>query len=223
MKRLSLFRHYMKIKIAPSLLAADSSRLADEVKSVESLGIDFLHIDVMDGHFVPNISIGPAIIKDLRAHTDLPFEAHLMIKQPLKYIERLVEAGAGMITLHIETISASDFRKQARSLHKRGLSLAVALNPGTPAAKIKALCDSADMVLLMTVHPGFGGQKFMYEVVPKIAEVRSFYKGDIAVDGGINDKNAKAAVKAGANVLACGSYIFKAKDKKKAIEKLRNA
>lgn len=211
----------MNIKIAPSLLAADSSRLADEVKSVEKLGVNFLHIDVMDGHFVPNISIGPAIIKDLRAHTDLPFEAHLMIEQPLKYIERFVEAGAEIITLHIETISASDFRKQARSLHKRGLMIAIALNPRTPAAKIKSLTDNADMVLLMTVHPGFGGQKFMYEVVPKIAEVRSFYKGDIAVDGGINDKNAIAAVRAGANVLACGSYIFKAKDKKKAIERLK--
>lgn len=213
----------MKIKIAPSLLAADSSRLADEVKSVENLGVDFLHIDVMDGHFVPNISIGPAIVKDLRAHTDLPFEAHLMIEQPLKYIDRFVEAGADIITLHIETMSVLDFRRQAKKLHKRGLRLAIALNPRTPAAKIKPLADSADMVLAMTVHPGFGGQKFMYEVVPKIAEIRSFYKGDIAVDGGINDKNAKAAVRAGANVLACGSYIFKAKDKKKAIERLRNA
>ncbi|OGX30869.1 MAG: ribulose-phosphate 3-epimerase [Omnitrophica WOR_2 bacterium RIFCSPLOWO2_12_FULL_46_30] len=213
----------MKIKIAPSLLAADSSRLAEEVKSVEKLGIDFLHIDVMDGHFVPNISIGPAIVKDLRPQTDLPFEAHLMIEQPLKYIERFVEAGADIITVHIETISVSDFRKQAGKLHKRGLRLAIALNPRTPAVKIKTLADSADMVLVMTVHPGFGGQKFIYAVVPKIAEIRSFYKGDIAVDGGINDKNAQAAVKAGANVLACGSYIFKAEDKKKAIEKLRNA
>lgn len=213
----------MNIKIAPSLLAADSSRLADEVKSVENLGVDFLHIDVMDGHFVPNISIGPAIVKDLRPHTDLPFEAHLMIEEPLKYIDRFVEAGADIITVHIETMSAADFCKQASKLHKRGLRLAIALNPRTPVAKIKAFADSADMVLVMTVHPGFGGQKFMYEVVPKIAEVRSFYKGDIAVDGGIDDKNAKAAVKAGANVLACGSYIFKAKDKKKAIERLRNA
>lgn len=213
----------MNIKIAPSLLAADSSRLADEVKSVEDLGVDFLHIDIMDGHFVPNISIGPAIVKDLRAHTDLPFEAHLMIEQPLKYIDRFVDAGADIITPHIETMSVLDFRRQAEKLHKRGLRIAIALNPRTPAVKIKPLADSADMVLVMTVHPGFGGQKFMYEVVPKIAEIRSFYKGDIAVDGGINDKNAKAAVRAGANVLACGSYIFKAKDKKKALERLRNA
>lgn len=211
----------MDIKIAPSLLAADFSRLRSEVKSVENLGIDFLHIDVMDGHFVPNISIGPAIVKDLRPHTNLPFEAHLMIDEPLKYIDKFVEAGASIITVHIETMSISDFKMQARKLHRKGLRLAIALNPETPAEKIKALRKSADMVLVMSVYPGFGGQKFIKEVLPKISEIRSFYKGDIAVDGGIDDKNARIVVNAGANVLACGTYIFKARDKKSAIARLK--
>mgnify|MGYP001560845961 FL=1 len=211
----------MNIKIAPSLLAADFSCLRDEVKSVENLGVDFLHIDVMDGHFVPNISIGPAMVKDLRPHTNLPFEAHLMIDEPLKYIDKFVEAGSNIITVHIETMSISDFKIQARRLHRKALRLAIALNPETSAEKIKALRDSADMVLVMAVHPGFGGQKFIKEVLPKISEIRSFYKGDIAVDGGIDDKNAKIAVNAGANVLACGTYIFKARNKKLAIARLK--
>lgn len=213
----------MNIKIAPSLLAADFSNLASEIKRVSNLGIGFLHIDIMDGHFVPNISIGPAVVRDLRPITNLPFEAHLMIKEPLKYVDRFLEAGVDIITLHIETISASDFKLQAQKLHKKGKKIAIALNPKTPVAAIRGLLDISDMVLVMTVNPGFGGQKFMDSVIPKISKIRSLYKGDIAVDGGIDNNNAAFAVRAGANVLACGTYIFKAKNIRKAIERLKNA
>ena len=213
----------MNIKIAPSLLAADFSNLASEIRKVDKAGADLLHIDIMDGHFVPNISIGPGVVRAIRPLTNLPLEAHLMIKEPLKYIDRFVEAGADIITLHIETISNPDFRRQAEGLHKKAVKIGVALNPETAAGKIKSVSEVSDMVLVMTVQPGFGGQKFMSEVVPKISEIRSFFKGDLAVDGGIDAKNAKSAVRAGANILACGTYIFKAKDKKTAIEGLRNA
>ncbi|HAH20355.1 MAG: ribulose-phosphate 3-epimerase [Omnitrophica WOR_2 bacterium GWF2_43_52] len=212
----------MNIKVAPSILAADYTRLAQDIRGVEQAGADFWHIDIMDGHFVPNITIGPGLVKSLRPVTRLPFEAHLMISEPLKYIDKFVEAGADIITVHIETISEKDVRHQARLLHGKGIKLAVALNPATKAAKIKNICDCIDMVLVMTVNPGFGGQKFMAEVVGKITQIRSFFKGDIAVDGGIDALTGPLAIKAGANILAAGTYIFKAKNKRKAIERLRH-
>ena len=210
------------IKIAPSILAADYAHLAEDIRRVEQAGPDFWHIDVMDGHFVPTITIGPQVVKALRPVTDLPFEAHLMISEPLKYVDSFVEAGCGIITAHIETLSDDEYKKLADTLRKRGVKIAVSLNPATPASKIKEAAKVSDMVLVMTVNPGFGGQKFMEEVVPKIAEIRSFYKGDLAVDGGINNENAPLCLKAGANILAAGTYIFKAKDTKKAMEILRN-
>ncbi|TAN60340.1 ribulose-phosphate 3-epimerase [bacterium] len=213
----------MDIKVAPSILAADFANLADEVKDISRAGIDFFHIDIMDGHFVPNISIGPAVVNSLRPHTRLPLDVHLMIQEPLKYMDRFIGAGADIITLHIETIKPQKFKQQAEKLHAKGIKIAVSLNPDTPVSRIKGVLEAADMVLVMTVYPGFGGQKFISSVLPKITEIRSLYSGDIAVDGGIDDKTARLAVKAGANVLAAGTYIFKAKDRKKAVRKLKYA
>lgn len=212
----------MDIKVAPSILAADFANLADEVRDISKAGIDFFHIDIMDGHFVPNISIGPAVVNSLRPYTRLPLDAHLMIQEPLKYVDRFIGAGADIITLHIETIKPQEFKQQAEKLHAKGIKIAVSLNPDTPVSRIKGVLAAADMVLVMTVYPGFGGQKFISSVLPKITEIRSIYSGDIAVDGGIDDKTARLAVKAGANVLAAGTYIFKAKDRKKAVRKLKH-
>lgn len=213
----------MNIKIAPSILSADFSKLGQEVKDISRHRIDFLHIDIMDGHFVPNITIGPAVVKAIRPYSKLPFEAHLMISEPLKYIDSFIQAGANIVTLHIETIKEKDFITEAKRLREQGVKIAISLNPETEAGAIENVSKFSDMVLVMTVHPGFGGQKFMAEVLPKISRIRSFYPGDIAVDGGIDGDNSKLAVKAGANILACGTYIFKAKDKQSAIEELRNA
>ena len=210
----------MNIKIAPSILSADFSKLGQEVKDISRYRIDFLHIDIMDGHFVPNITIGPAVVKAIRPYSELPFEAHLMISEPLKYIDSFIQAGANIITLHIETINEKDFITEAKRLRQQGVKIAISLNPGTDPGAIESVSKFSDMVLVMTVQPGFGGQKFMAEVLTKISQIRSFYPGDIAVDGGIDGDNSKLAVKAGANILACGTYIFKAKDKKSAIERL---
>lgn len=211
------------IKIAPSILSADFSKLGQEVKDISRYRIDFLHIDIMDGHFVPNITIGPAVVKAIRPYSELPFEAHLMISEPLKYIDSFIQAGANIVTLHIETIKEKDFIAEAKRLRERRVKIAISLNPETEAGAIESVSKFSDMVLVMTVQPGFGGQKFMAEILPKISRIRSFYPGDIAVDGGIDGDNSKLAVKAGANILACGTYIFKAKDKQSAIEELRNA
>jgi ribulose-phosphate 3-epimerase len=212
----------MKIKVSPSLLSADFSCLAEEIKKVERSGADMLHIDVMDGHFVPNITIGPVVVKDIRKITSLPLDVHLMIEHPQAYVESFLKAGSDMITFHIETISPVELRKQSAALKARGILVGVSLNPKTPLAKIKDVLDCVDFVLVMAVNPGFGGQEFMPEVVGKIKELRSIFDGDIAVDGGINAATAKDVVNAGATVLAAGSYIFSAADTQQAIERIRN-
>jgi len=213
----------MRIKVAPSLLSADFSCLAREIKKVELAGADMLHIDVMDGHFVPNITIGPVVVKYIRRVTRLPLDVHLMIENPEKFISAFVKAGSDMITLHIETISKSKLKSQKAKLNARGVKLGISLNPATPLTKVKRVLSLVDFVLVMSVNPGFGGQAFIPKALIKIRQLRSIYDGDIAVDGGINEKTAKQVVKAGANILAVGSYIFGAKDVKSAIERIRNA
>lgn len=209
------------IKVSPSLLSADFSCLGEEIKKVEAAGADFLHIDVMDGHFVPNITIGPVVVKNIRKVTKLPLDVHLMIENPQNFIDSFVESGSDMITLHIETINASDYRLQAERLKKKKIKLGISLNPATPLEKIEGLLESCDFVLVMSVNPGFSGQEFIPEVILKIKRLGSIFKGDIFVDGGINQETAKLVVEAGANVLAAGSYIFKSKDYKEAIRRLK--
>ena len=213
----------MKIKIAPSILSANFSCLDKEIKKVERAGADILHVDVMDGHFVPNITIGPVVVKDIRKITKLPLDVHLMIKNPEKYSDAFINAGSDMITMHIETISTQAFRKEAKRLKKMNIKVWISLNPATPLAKIKKVLDVVDLVLVMSVNPGFGGQKFIPEALPKIKELRSIFKKDISVDGGVNDQTAAKLIRAGANILASGSYIFGASDAKLAIERIRNA
>ena len=213
----------MKIKVAPSVLSADFSCLDSEIKKVELAGADMLHIDIMDGHFVPNITIGPVVVSHIRKVTKLPLDVHLMIENPEKLIDSFVRAGSDMITLHIETITKLKLKRQKAKLSAKGVKLGISLNPATPLSKIKDVLGLVDFVLVMSVNPGFSGQAFISGVLPKIRQLRSIFKGDIAVDGGINDKTAKQVIKAGANILAAGSYVFTAKDAKLAIERIRNA
>jgi ribulose-phosphate 3-epimerase len=213
----------LKVKVAPSILSADFRRLGNEIKKVESAGADLIHIDIMDGHFVPNITIGPVVVKYIRRATKLPLDVHLMIEHPEKYIDDFIQAGSDMITVHIETTSKRGIRNLKTKLAKANLKLGISLNPDTPLSKIEGLLDLADFVLVMSVFPGFSGQKFIPSVLPKIKKLRSIFGGDISVDGGINHKTAAALIKAGANILAAGSYIFGAKNAKLAIERIRNA
>lgn len=211
----------MKIKIAPSILSADFSNLCAELKKVEAAGADLIHVDVMDGHFVPNITIGPVVVKYIRKCTKLPLDVHLMIENPQEYITAFVNAGSDMITVHIETVGLKQITTIAKSLKSKNIKLGISLNPSTPISKIKPVLKYVDFVLVMSVNPGFSGQEFIPEAITKIRQLRGIFKKDIAVDGGINGITAKSVKQAGANVLAAGSYIFGAKNTKKAINSLR--
>lgn len=213
----------MKIKVSPSILSADFSCLTKEIRKAEAAGADMLHIDVMDGHFVPNITIGPVVVKHIRKITKLPLDVHLMTKNPEDFIDAFVSAGSDMITVHIETISREKIKKLSARLKSSGVKLGISLNPDTSLTKIKGVLHLADFILVMSVNPGFSGQSFIYKILAKIKKLRAIFKKDIAVDGGINGETAKLTIRAGANILAAGSYIFGAKDVKSAIERIRNA
>lgn len=216
----------MPIKVAPSILSADFSRLGDEVRAVERAGADMIHVDVMDGHFVPNITIGPLVVSALSKVTKLPLDVHLMIENPDKYIEQFAKAGADIISIHAE--ASKNLKKDLALIMKNGAKPAVAINPKTGVKAIEKVLDKVVMVLLMTVNPGFEGQKFMPEVASKIKELKSILdkRGlavDIEVDGGINLDTAAEAVKAGANVLVAGSAIYWSKDYRSVIDGLKRS
>ncbi len=208
------------IKISPSILAADFSDLKSETKKIEAAGADMVHIDVMDGLFVPNISFGLPVIKAIRRCTNLLFDVHLMIKSPERYINDFKAAGADIITVHAE--ATDHLHRTLQSIKASGAKAGVALNPGTDPSAIKYVLSETDMVLVMTVNPGFGGQKFIGEMTKKVAEVRAMAPGlDIEVDGGISSDNIDLVTRAGANVIVAGSAVFNAPCAKDEIENMR--
>ena len=211
------------IEIAPSILSADFAKLADEIAQVESAGINIIHLDIMDGHFVPNITIGPVVIKRLRKYSDCAFDTHLMISEPEKYAEAFIDAGADHITFHIEV--ADKPAEFITRLHDLGVSAGICLNPETPVEAIEAVAPLCDMVLVMTVHPGFGGQKFITEAAAKIPHIREIVGPDvrIEVDGGIDRKTAKKVVSLGADTLVAGNAIFAQTDRIAAISAIKQA
>ncbi|MBI2095184.1 MAG: ribulose-phosphate 3-epimerase [Candidatus Omnitrophica bacterium] len=208
------------LKIAPSLLAADFAHLADEIAGVEKAGCEMLHVDVMDGHFVPNLTVGPAVVRSIDRITTLPLDVHLMIENPEKYLKVFADAGADHLTVHAEACEGR-LGRVIEAIRSCGTGCGVSLKPASPLRQLEGFLDRIDMVLLMTVNPGFGGQSFLREVLPKIGELRRVFSGDIQVDGGINRETAKEAVRAGANVLVAGTAIFGRPDVRQAIEDLR--
>lgn len=212
------------VKIAPSILSADFSCLKEEVRSLEDAGADWIHIDVMDGHFVPNITMGPDIVKAIRPHTSLPFDVHLMIENPDKYIELFASSGADIISVHQE--ACPHLYRTISLIKECGVKTGVVINPATPLTMIEPILGEVDLVLIMSVNPGFGGQSFIMRVLPKIAELRRMidekgYQVEIEVDGGVNIVTGKQCVENGATVLVAGSYIFRSKDRRVAMEQLR--
>lgn len=211
--------------IAPSILSADFARLGEEIRDVERGGADWIHVDVMDGHFVPNITLGPPIVAAIRPYTKLPLDVHLMISRPDDYIRAFAEAGADLISVHAE--ACVHLHRTVQAIRKEGVKAGVVLNPATPLAALEHILEDVDLVLLMTVNPGFGGQKFIASMVPKIAALRRMLdergldRVHIEVDGGINEETAPLVKQAGANVLVAGNAVFAETDRKEAITRIR--
>ncbi|MFH1230556.1 MAG: ribulose-phosphate 3-epimerase [Planctomycetota bacterium] len=230
------------IQVSASILSADFSCLKKALQKCEDAGVDSIHLDIMDGHFVPNITFGPVVVKAIRPHTKLPMDAHLMTENPEWYIDDFAKAGTDIISVHIECFGKlkkhcqglGKFPKEIESLDEEkllsvikkikltGKKTGITFNPGSALCVTDKILKELDEVLIMSVNPGFAGQGFMPEVLPKIRELRKIYKGDIKVDGGINDKTAPEAIRAGANILVTASYFFGSDNPKKAVENLKN-
>ncbi len=218
----NVFKEISMALVAPSILSADFSCLKDDIRKAENAGADWIHVDVMDGHFVPNITIGPVVVEHLRRHTQLPLDVHLMIEKPERYIEAFRQAGADILTVHQET--CPHLHRTLDFIRQTGAKAGVSINPATPPETLNYALDAADLILVMSVNPGFGGQKFIDESLKKIrtlAEMTRNKKVLIEVDGGINETTGARAVANGAHVLVAGSYIFHAQDIKSAIQSLK--
>jgi ribulose-phosphate 3-epimerase len=214
----------MNIQIAPSILSADFGRLAEEIRSVEMAGADVIHVDVMDGHFVPNITIGPMVVKALRSITKLPLDVHLMIEFPDRYIEAFAQAGASWLTVHVE--ACTHLHRTIHAIKALGIKAGAVLNPATPPSTLEYILADLDLVLVMSVNPGFGGQHFIPSSFDKIRHLRKFLAGldhyvPIEVDGGVNSQTIEAVVSAGADICVAGSAVFGSRDYAATIEKLK--
>ncbi|HEY4567335.1 ribulose-phosphate 3-epimerase [Planococcaceae bacterium Storch 2/2-2] len=214
------------IKIAPSILSADFAKLGEEIKEVERAGADWIHVDVMDGHFVPNITIGPLVVDAIRPVTDLPLDVHLMIENADDYVEQFAKMGADYITVHVE--ACPHLHRTIQTIRQAGAKPGVVLNPHTPVSAIEPILEEIDLVLFMTVNPGFGGQQFIPSVLNKVKELKAIVdeRGlslDIEIDGGINEETIVDAVEAGANVFVAGSAIFGKEDREEALQAIKKA
>ena len=211
----------MSIQISPSILSSDFSRLGEEIEAVERAGADMLHLDIMDGHFVPNITFGPAIVAAIKKVASVPLDVHLMIENPDNYIDDFASAGADILTIHVE--ACMHLQRALRQIREKGMKSAAALNPSTPVENLAYVVDDLDMALIMSVNPGFSGQKFIPQVMGKISHTRKLVgaKIDIQVDGGVTPDNAADVAEAGANILVAGSAVFSKPDYGKAIAALR--
>lgn len=215
------------IKVSPSILSADFGNMERDIRALKTTGVEYVHVDIMDGHFVPNLSMGFPMVEALRKVTDLVLDVHLMIDRPIRYVERFCKAGADILTIHVEADTEENTRKALQTIKDLGVKPAVCVKPKTPAEAVLPFIDLCDLILVMTVEPGFGGQSFMADMMPKVAQIRQYINEkkpscELEVDGGVNAQTGKVCIEAGANVLVAGSAYFKAEDPAAFVRSLKN-